>query len=177
MKKWSFFIINILVANVILACNFGTSHPILWHYNQTDEVFIGKVIKIGNVETMDFAYVEKSTNIPTYKVRLVVQKTYKSLLKDTIDIGKIALAKIDFKLGESYLIYGDYLENNGFLATGNILNVTDARMKKHGLLDKIANNPTQLITEYHPISKKIWAIGQLKNARATGEWQYFEITG
>ena len=139
MKKWSFFIINILVANVILACNFGTSHPILWHYNQTDEVFIGKVIKIGNVETMDFAYVEKSTNIPTYKVRLVVQKTYKSLLKDTIDIGKIALAKIDFILGESYLIYGDYIKNDGFLVTGNILNVTDARMKKHDLLTEIAS--------------------------------------
>lgn len=175
--KSTFLLISILLTSNILACNFGTSHPVLWHYNQMDKVFVGTVIKVGNTQTMDFAYREKDTNIPTYKIRLEVQQSYRGEMPDTIEIGKIALANIIFTEGETYLIYANYMESDKILATGSILHVLDPRMEKHNVLKEIAKNPNGKITEYHPFSAEVWAEGELVNGEPTGEWKYYEVTG
>lgn len=177
MIKSIFLFFGILLSANVLACNFGSTHPVLWHYNQMDKVFVGTVIKVGDVNTMDFAYREKDTNIPTYKIRLVVHESYRGEMPDTIDIGKIALAKIIFSEGETYLIYANYMESDGILATGSILHVLDPRMEKHNVLKEIAKNPNQKITEYHPFTGEKWAEGQIVNGEPIGEWNYYEITG
>lgn len=175
--KSIFLFLGILLTSNILACNFGTTHPVLWHYNQMDKVFVGTVIKVGNVRTMDFAYREKDTNIPTYKIRLVVHESYRGSMPDTIDIGKIALAKIVFSEGDTYLIYANYMASDNILATGSILHVLDPRMEKHNVLKEVAKNPNQTIVEYHPFTGEKWAEGKLTNGEPNGEWKYYEITG
>lgn len=177
MIKSIFLFFGILLTSNLFACNFGTSHPVLWHYNQMDKVFLGTVIKVGDVRTMDFSYTEKDTNIPTYKVRLVVHDSYRGDMPDTVDIGKIALAKIVFTEGETYLIYANYTQSDKILATGSILHVLDSRMEKHNVLKEISKNPNQKIIEYHPVTAEKWAEGEIVNGEPTGEWNYYEITG
>lgn len=172
-----FLFINILLTTNVLACNFGSTHPVLWHYNQMDKVFIGTVIKVGNVRTMDFAYREKATNIPTYKIRLVVHDSYRGAMPDTIDIGKIALAQINFREGETYLVYANFMKGDNILATGSILHVLDDRMSKHAILKEIVKNPNGVMTEYNSVTGEKWAEGTLKNGEPVGEWNYYEITG
>ncbi len=177
MIKSIFLFFSILLTSNLLACNFGSTHPVLWHYNQMDKVFVGTVIKVGDTQTMDFAYREKDTNIPTYKVRLIVHESYRGDMPDTIDIGKIALAKIKFSEGETYLIYANYMKSDEILATGSVLHVLDPRMEKHSVLKEIAKNPNQKITEYHPFTGEKWAEGEVVNGEPEGEWKYYEITG
>ncbi|MFK7946747.1 MAG: hypothetical protein AB8G11_04090 [Saprospiraceae bacterium] len=177
MIKSIFLFFGILLTSNVLACNFGTTHPVMWHYNQMDKVFVGTVIKVGNPSTMDFAYREKDTNIPTYKIRLVVHESYRGDMPDTIDIGKIALAKILFSEGETYLIYANYMEADNILATGSILHVLDPRMEKHNVLKEISKNPNQNVIEYHPFTGEKWAEGEIVNGEPSGEWNYYEITG
>ena len=175
--KSIFFLFGILLADNILACNFGSTHPVLWHYNQMDKVFLGTVIKVGNLNTKDFTYRENDTQILTYKIRLVVHESYRGSMPDTIDIGKIALAKVTFSEGETYLIYANYMESDNILATGSVLHVLDPRMEKHNVLKKIAENPNQKIVEHHPFTGKVWAEGEMVNGEPEGEWKYYETTG
>ena len=172
-----FLFINTLLSSNLLACNFGSTHPVLWHYNQTDKVFIGTVIKIGNVQTKDFMYREADTNIPTYKVRLVVHESYRGSMPDTVDIGKIALANLAFREGETYLIYANYKVSDAILTTGSILHVLDDRMSRHNILKEIKKNPNGNLIEYNTVTGEKWAEGKMENGEPVGEWNYYEITG
>lgn len=172
-----FLFINILLTTNLLGCNFGSTHPVLWHYNQMDKVFIGTVIKIGNPKTMEFAYREKDTNIPTYKIKFVVNESYRGAMPDTIDIGKLALAKINFREGDTYLVYANYMKADDLLVTGSVLHVLDDRMSRHSILKEVVKNPNGLITEYNSVTGEKWAEGVLKNGEPVGEWNYYEITG
>ncbi|NJN76945.1 MAG: hypothetical protein HC803_00300, partial [Saprospiraceae bacterium] len=170
------FFINTILSSNVLACNFGSTHPVLWHYNQTDKVFIGTVIKVGNVKTMDFAYREADTNIPTYKVRFVIHESYRGSMPDTVDIGKIALANILFQEGESYLVYANYKDSDGLLTSSSILHVLDDRMSRHSILKEIKANPNGNTLNITPELAKM-AEGSMVNGEPDGEWIYYEITG
>jgi antitoxin component YwqK of YwqJK toxin-antitoxin module len=172
-----FIFINTILSSNLLACNFGSTHPVLWHYNQTDKVFIGTVIKVGNVQTKDFIYREADTNIPTYKVRFVVHESYRGSMPDTVDIGKIALANIAFREGETYLIYANYKASDGLLTTASILHVLDDRMSRHNILKEIKKNPNGKIVEYNSATGEVWAEGNMENGEPVSEWKYYEITG
>jgi antitoxin component YwqK of YwqJK toxin-antitoxin module len=172
-----FIFINTILSSNILACNFGSTHPVLWHYNQTDKVFIGTVIKVGNVQTKDFMYREKDTNIPTYKIRFVVHESYRGSMPDTVDIGKIALANITFREGESYLVYANFNISDELLTTASILHILDDRMSRHNILKEIKQNPNGRVVEYNSATEEVWAEGDMENGEPVGEWKYYEITG
>ncbi|MFT5832509.1 MAG: antitoxin component YwqK of YwqJK toxin-antitoxin module [Cognaticolwellia sp.] len=172
-----FILINTLLSSNILACNFGSTHPVLWHYNQTDKVFIGTVIKVGNIKTMNFAYREADTKIPTYKLRFVIHESYRGSMADTVDIGKVALAQLAFQEDETYLVYANYSISDGLLTTGSVLHVLDDRMSRHNILKEIKENPNRNIIEYNKINGEVWAEGSLENGEPVGEWNYYEITG
>ncbi len=172
-------IFGILLSTSAWACNFGSTHPVLWHYNQTDLVFVGTVIKIGNLKTMDFCYREKFNNIPTYKVRIKVEESYRGSLPDTIEVGKLALANLRISEDDTYLFYANYLESDDIYTIGSssVLHVLDPRMVRHSVLKEIAKNPNGKIVEYNQVNGEIWATGNLKDGRPIGEWKYYEITG
>jgi antitoxin component YwqK of YwqJK toxin-antitoxin module len=172
-------ILSVLISTSVWACNFGSTHSVLWHYNQTDIVFVGTVLKVGNVRTMDFSYREKITNIPTYKIRLVVEDSYRGDLSDTIEIGKMALANLRISEGDTYLIYANFSESEGIYTIGSnsVLHVLDPRMSRHSVLKEIDKNPNGKIVEYNQVNGEIWATGNLENGKPVGEWKYYEITG
>ena len=175
--KYILIIFGVLISTSIWACNFGSTHPVLWHYNQTDIVFVGTVIKIGNPKTMEFSYREKFTNIPTYKILLKVEESYRGALPDTIEIGKIALANLNFGEKETYLIYANYNQDDGLYTTSSILHVLDPRMSRHNVLKEISKNPNGKIVEFNQVNGEKWAEGNLKDGKPLGEWKYYEITG
>ena len=172
-----FVLINTLLSSNILACNFGSTHPVLWHYNQTDKVFIGTVIKVGNLDTKEFTYREADTKLPTYKLRFVIHESYRGSMADTVDIGKVALARIAFREGETYLVYANYNVSDSLLTTGSVLHVLDDRMSRHNILKEIKKNPDGRIVEYNNATGEKWAEGNLENGEPVGEWLYYEITG
>lgn len=174
--KYIIIIISLLVSVQGWACNFGMVHPVMWHYNAMDLVFVGTVVKVGDPLRGEFSYREKATNIPTYKIKFEVHKSYRGDMPKEIVIGKKALANLSFQEGDAYLVYAINSPDDGLYITSDILHILDPRMQNHKILGEIDKNRNGYLVEYASTGEK-WAEGQMKDGVPTGEWKFYEITG
>lgn len=174
--KYFNLVIGLLLSASAWACNFGMAHPVMWHYNAMDLVFIGTVVEVGDPLSGDMAYREAATNIPTFKIKFEVHKSYRGDMPAEIVIGKKALANLSFNEGDSYLVYALMSPDDGFYITSDILHILDPRMKNHSVLSEIDKNRNGHIVEYNKTGEK-WAEGDLTNGIPVGEWKFYETTG
>lgn len=175
---WLCFYFLSIPLSVNAWCNIGEEHTTMSHYNAAQKVFVGKLIKKGNLEDDNFVFSDPILKTKGILLELKVQYSFRGdILSENITLALDALSMYEFQLGGTYIVYGYYRENYPYLVCSGGVDILDEySMKRHLILDKIKGSRNGKFKEFSKYGN-VWAEGELKNGVPSGKWIYYSLSG